>query len=126
MPPPPASLFAQMGMARGGEFGSAIHLAHVTKLQLDYGENGGNNIRIPLTLGSDDEEPDDDDEDDDIAQDGRMAGARGGPIARGARLPPAGKAGQITKGPARAAITGTTDSARAPKKPKAVTMNVKR
>jgi hypothetical protein len=123
--PPPLSLFAQMGMARGGEFGSATHLAHVAKMQLDFGETSGNNIRIPLALGSDDEDGPVDDSDDDATEDGKPVGDRGSVVPRGARLPPAGKSGQNTKAPAQAeAGGGASASPKPPKKSKSVTMNL--
>ena len=59
LPGPPTVMAAQptvlsLGTEMDG-FGSAMHLAHVTRLSLEFGEKGGNNVRIPLDVRSDDE-----------------------------------------------------------------------
>ena len=73
-PPPPSATGSKspgfsLGSLKG--FGSASHLAHVSNLQLELGQVGGNNIRIPLYEDSDEDgegdagEADDDDEEED-------------------------------------------------------------
>jgi len=111
LPPPPSNMFNQMNRAKSGEFGSALHLAHVTKMQLDFGDQS-NNIRIPLTLEEEDEDDvaADDDDDDDAEEDLLAEKPR-----RGGRQPAAG-AKPAGKGALKASAEGGAAKGAPPKK----------
>ena len=73
----------------GASFGSPMHLAHVSSLQLALGSRGGNNIRIVIDQASDadgDADGGDDDDDDDGGGSGPIAKGRAGrPHSQGSR-----------------------------------------